>query len=538
MNFFSIYKSAKKLGFKVLWTLLVGFLFGLRISGAAAQPVAPPSPHFDIAEYEVDGGHLLTEEQIEEIVYPYLGPERTPDDVEKARAALEKAYQDKGFPTVFVRVTQAVPQNGVVVLNVIEAKVENLRVTGARYFSPNEIKRESPSMAEGTLPNFNAVNANMIALNELSDRRVTPSLHMGVDPDTVDIDLAVKDSLPLHGSLEINNRYSQNTTPLRVNGSVNYDNLWQLEHSLGFSFQLSPENLTEVQVFSGYYSAPVPGVDWLSLMIQGTDQDSNVSTLGGSAVAGKGQVLGPRFVINLPAQKDFYQSFNFGFDYKHFDQNLVLAGQTTTAPVTYYPVSANYTGSWIGKGYSTVVDGTVVFSLRGAGSPPLAIDNRRSGADSSFIYFRGDISHTRDLPGGFQIFVRAQGQAADEPLLDSEEFSGGGLDTARGYLESEALGDNALFGTGELRTPSLGQWIGSSVDEWRFYAFTDDGLLTLNDPLPEQTRSFTLASVGAGTRLKLLKHLNGSLDLGVPLVSGPESATGKYQLTFRVYADF
>ena len=46
-------------------------------------------------------------------------------------------------------------------------------------------------------------------------------------------------------------------------------------------------------------------------------------------------------------------------------------------------------------------------------------------------------------------------------------------------------------------------------------------MLGIDDPLPEQQSTFHLASVGAGTRLRLLGHLNGSLDFAVPLDDGP-----------------
>ncbi|NDF95115.1 MAG: hypothetical protein EB107_04675 [Proteobacteria bacterium] len=36
--------------------------------------------------------------------------------------------------------------------------------------------------------------------------RVTPSLRPGLEPGTVDIDLTVKDKLPLHGSVELSDR--------------------------------------------------------------------------------------------------------------------------------------------------------------------------------------------------------------------------------------------------------------------------------------------------------------------------------------------
>ena len=319
---------------------------------------------------------------------------------------------------------------------------------------------------------------------------------------------------------------------------MSYDNLWQLEHSIGFSFQLSPEDTNQVKVFTGYYLARIPDVSWLSLMLQGTVQDSNVNTLGGIGVAGNGDVVGGRAIFSLPAQKDFYHSLSLGLDYKHFTQDVLIAGNGTVTPVTYFPLSAAYSGTWIGKGYETDLNASVNLALRGTGSDEADFELNRHGAMGDFIYFRGDLSHTRDLPEGFQVFVKAQGQASDQPLVNSEQFSGGGLGTVRGYLESEELGDNGIFGSAEMRTPSLGEFLGKAVDEWRFYLFGEGGELTIDDPLPEQQSQFKLASVGAGTRIKLVDHLNGSLDLGLPLDNGPNTNAYEALLTFRLWADF
>ncbi|HEV3271728.1 MAG TPA: ShlB/FhaC/HecB family hemolysin secretion/activation protein [Candidatus Methylacidiphilales bacterium] len=507
----------------------------------ASQPAGQKdsTPRFYIQEYRVEGGgHLLPRDEVEEAVYPYLGPYRTAADVEQARGALEQAYHDKGYETVSVQIPPQHARSGVIILHVLQGEVERLRVMGSRYFSPEEIRREAPSLQEGASPNFTQVTHDLVALNQLADRRVTPTLSVGEIPGTVDVDLNVKDTMPLHGSLEINNRYSAGTTPLRLNGSVSYDNLWQLEHSIGASFQLSPEDPTEVKVFSGYYLARIPGVDWLNLIVQGTSQDSSVNTLGGIGVVGKGDIIGGRAVILLPAQKDFYHSVSLGIDYKHFDQDLSIAGGDTVTPVTYYPFSAAYSGSWVGKGYETDLNASIIMDFRAFGSDEAQFEENRHGADASFIYFRGDLSHTRDLPGGFQLFVKGQGQASETPLVNSEQFSGGGLGTVRGYLESEELGDNGLFGSMEMRTPSLGDFLGKPVDEWRFYVFGDAGLLTIDDALPEQQEQYRLASVGAGTRIKFQDHYNGSFDVGLPLDNGIQTNAYEALLTFRVWAEF
>jgi hemolysin activation/secretion protein len=495
--------------------------------------------HFYIQAYRVKGaGHLLPKVEVEAAVYPFLGPYRSASDVEQARAALEQAYRDKGFQTVSVQIPQQQVNTGVITLQVLQGQVERLRVHGSRYFSIDEIKREAPSLQEGQSPNFTQVTHDLLALNELPDRQVTPTLSAGSAPGTVDVNLSVKDTFPLHGSLELNNRYSADSTPLRVNGSVSYDNLWQLEHTIGFSFQVSPEDTNQVQVFSGFYLAHVPDVSWLSLMLQGTVQDSNVNTLGGIGVAGNGDVVGGRAIITLPSEKGFYQSLSLGLDYKHFTQDVLIAGTGSLTPVTYFPLSSAYSGTWVGTGYETDLNGSVNLALPNTGSDETDFNLNRHGASGDFIYFRGDLSHTRDLPEGFQGFVKAQGQAASGPLVNSEQFSGGGLGTVRGYLESEELGDNGLFGSAELRSPTLKNLFGLPIDEWRFYLFGEGGILTIDDPLPEEEVKMKLASVGAGTRVKLLDHLNGSFDAGLPLDNGTTTHAYETLLTFRLWAEF
>jgi hemolysin activation/secretion protein len=529
---------------------------------AALNAPAPEAvPRLYIREYRVAGATRLPRVEVEKAVYPYLGPGRTSEDVEAARAALEKAYRDQGFQTVAVQVPQQSGRRGIVVLQVVEQKVGRLRVRGSRYFSPETVKRQAPSMAEGSVPNFKDVQRDLVALNKWPDRRVTPELKPGAAPDTVDIDLNVKDTLPLHGSLEVNNRYSPDTTELRVNGSLSYANLWQAGHTAGFSFQIAPERIEDAEVYSAYYLAPIPEVEGLSVMALATKQNSDVSTLGGSAVAGRGYILGARANVTLPGGESFFHSLSTGIDYKDFDEDVVLGDQTIPTPIDYYPVVVSYGATWLRPRSLTEFNLATTMGLRGLGGDWLEYDNKRFDARGSWMHVRGDLAHTRDLPGGLQAYVKVQGQASTQPLINSEQYAGGGLGNARGYLESEALGDNAIFGTLELRSPSLlGRARASSKNpadatgattagtaeedvpgqahEWRFHAFIDGGVLTLNDPLPEQEDRFELASVGVGTRFQLWNHFNGSLDAGFPLVDQGRTDQGDWRLTFRLWTEF
>lgn len=506
---------------------------------ADPPPVIDPEPPqtFAVREYRIIGSRTLPRDLVDKAVYGHLGPGRTPEDVENARAALEKAYHAEGFQTVAVSVPPQGTGSGVIVLQVTEATIGRLRVRGSRFFDIEKIKKMAPALAEGTVPNFNDVQRDIIALNQTADLQVTPSLAPGKTPGTVDVELAVKDKFPLHGSVELNNRYSANTTPLRLDAALRYDNLWQLGHTLGAAFQIAPQNPDDALIYSGYYIARTPAIDWVSLMLQATRQNSEVSTLGGTDSLGNGEIYGGRFLFNLPPKTGYYHSASLGIDYKDFAQDLVIGNQTVSSPLTYWPFSAGYNANSVGKHYETGISAGVTFAFRGTGTQEaIDFDNRRYNASANFFYFRGGIDHTQKLPWDFRLLGALQGQATANPLVDTEQFSLGGLNTVRGYLESVVVGDNAAAGTLELQTPSLLGWLPDG-NEWRFFAFVDAGYAALNDPLPEQTANWTLWSYGFGTSFRLLGHFDGEFLIGIPQTTQAPSNAYQPLFTFRVSAE-
>lgn len=528
----------------LLGSLLLATLEGGSGSAAAAaasdKEAAGESagPQYYIQEYRVQGAATIPALAVEEAVYPYLGRGRRAEDIEEARAALEQAYHARGFQAVAVEVPPQEVAEGVVFLKVLENPVGRLRVRGAHYFSPSAIRQRAPELAEGTVLQFSEVQKAVLRLNRQRDLRITPELKAGTTPGTLDVDLKVEDSLPVHGSIELNNRSSPDTTALRLNGSISYDNLWQAGHSAGFSFQVAPEKLSDASVYSAFYLARFKEIDGLSLLLQGSKQDSDVSTLGGLAVAGRGEVIGARLLVTLPGTDKFLHSLSAGVDYKHFKESILLAGQQSGAPIAYYPLAVNYGAAWTGPGQHTDLNLGINFSLRGLGGDRAEFDAKRYQATGNYFFLRGDLSHTQDLPGNFELFAKIQGQASRDSLISSEQYSGGGIGTVRGYLESTALGDHALLGSVELRSPSLLAAGEKKANEWRIYGFMDGGQLALNQPLPEQLDTFTLFSLGAGTRVKLRQHLNGSLDAGFPLRRSGAIQRGDWRIGFRVWAEF
>jgi len=547
---------------------IVGVLAGAVPARAAKQAApgaanaAPPAntpaqkpaatQRFDIDDFAVQGAEALPQIEIEEAIYPFLGPNKSADDVEKARVALEKAYHDKGFQTVSVSIPQQNAQEKVITLKVTELKVGRLRVKNSRYFDLDKIKNRATSLKEGTVPNFGDVTKDIVALNQWQDRRVTPALRAGVTPGTVDVDLNVEDKPPLHGSAEFNNRQSPNTSALRFVGTVTYDNLWQLGHSFSFTYQVAPQRPTDAEVFSASYLARVPEVEWLNLLFYGVKSSSNVATVGGTNIIGPGEIVGTRAVITLPNRENFFHTLSVGVDYKHFDQTVKLGGDGFASPVTYYPLVASYGATFQNEKFTTQFNAAVTYNLRPPSSDAADFDNKRFDASPSFTHLNLDVSHTQELPEGFQLYGKVQGQVADGPLVSSEQLSLGGLDTVRGYLESEVLGDNGVVGNLEFRSPNIGDWLQKQVNdetglgtprfttfnEWRFFGFADAGMATVLRPLSEQQSQFNLWSYGIGSRFKVFDHVNGMIAYSVPMISQTYSQARNPRVNFRLWGEF
>jgi hemolysin activation/secretion protein len=519
---------------------------------ASANPATPSAPppvrKFDINEFDVEGNTVLDEADIDAAIEPFMGPGRTMADIDGARAALEKAYAAKGYQTVYVTLPPQTVRGGVVMLKATETKVGAVAVNGQSHVAAERVQKALPSPAPGGVPNLPALNQELVALNSKSgDLQVTPTMKPGKAPDTIDVALDVQDKLPLHGSLELNNKYSRDTSPLRLQANLEYDDLWGLGHSLSGLYSVAPQNPNDGEVYALTYSAPIPGTD-LKLSLTGLSSNSNVNTLGGTNVLGKGYAITAGLMAPLGTVGDYFHYLQGSIAWKDFNDTVSLGSQANAAPIKYVPLSLTYYGSLREPVDLFSVNLGLTASVRGLGSDHPDFDVARFRADGDFFYVKGGVSWLHNFPLGVDLYAAIDGQIANSPLISNEQYSIGGDGTVRGYLQSEGLGDDGIRSSVELRSPSLVPWMGTragkAVDDFRFVLFTDAARAWLHDPLPQQQDFFDLRSVGFGVTGQALKYLNGSLFVADPLQSTntPDSSgvtgAGHLRLQFRVWTQF
>lgn len=519
-------------------------------ANAAVSPAAQAAAKFDIWQFLVLGNHVLPRTTVEAAVYPFLGPNRDISTAQQAAAALEKAYKRAGYETVFVYIPEQEVTNGVVRLQVTEGRVEWVHVHGARYFSDRRILAALPALAPGKTPLLTDLQRQLATLNsQTPDRLVTPILKAGSQPGTVDADLDVKDKLPVHASLSYDNRHTADTTPDRLTASFAYTNLWQRLDSLSLVYQTAPANTKNATVESATYLGHVPDAAGLAAFSY-THTTSNVLALGTLGVLGSGNIYGLHWLQPLPATSILTQSLDAGADYKSVRTEVFPDAPTSsgtgssasstpvTAPVHYVNWSGTYAATWRLPARTYTVSLGVNFGVQDLVNKTQEFDNARYDASPDYLYLRFSGGTVQGLPAGFAVLGRFSGQWADSPLVNNEQYSLGGEDTVRGYLEAETLGDTGIAGTVELHTPDVGHHLEPVLTNLYFLGFVDAGVATLLDPLPGQDYHVDLWSTGLGLQLAGPAGLTGSLDYAIPEENGIRTRRHDGRVDFSVRFGF
>ncbi|MGO9624980.1 MAG: ShlB/FhaC/HecB family hemolysin secretion/activation protein [Steroidobacteraceae bacterium] len=514
--------------------LACGHAWGADTPGSGGDKTA--EARFDVHEYRVLGNSVLSDRDIERTLYPMLGDNKTLADVEAARAALEKAYHDRGYQTVFVDIPEQDVADAIVRLRVTEGKFRNVSISGARYYSERKILAALPEAKPGTVPSLPALQEQLAAVNsQTADRTVIPVLKAGADPGTVDLALKVDDHSPLHGSVDLNNQYSPDTKPLRATVALNYNNLFDRLDSISAQYQDSPQQPGEVDVAAANYALG-PLASGLRPSVYYIHSNSNAATIGTIGVLGKGDIYGLRVSYPIFESPGVTQSLVFGGDYKHFRNTIGLASQPAlVTPVSYTNLSLGYSGSWSSARLQDLFSASANFGPRGAPNNPESFENNRFMAHPNYFYVRADENLLLSLPAGLHLKVRVAGQYADEALISNENYSIAGADGVRGYLEAESLGDSAIKGTLQLESPT---WILRARTIASGFVYFDAGRDNLIDALSNVPSVARLRSTGLGLDLWPGRPVTGAFTWAYPLVDGPRTRRDESRLLFDIKGSF
>ena len=505
-------------------------------AGAPAASSAAAEQAFDVLEYRVVGNTVLEGRDIERLLYPLLGARKTLGDVEAARKALEDLYHTRGYGTAFVDIPPQTVQGGVVRLRVTEGVLESRVIHGGKYFAERDVIAQLPAATPGQVLQLSKLQEQLSVINsETPDRSVVPVLKAGSAPGTVDLALTESDTLPLHGSFELNNQATLDTHALRGIASLNYGDLFGRLDNLALQYQFTPQELYQVRVFALNYTSH-PLEFGLQPSLSYINSNSNVPTGGTLGVLGIGEITSAKLLYPILSSPASVQSVNIGVDYKHFRNTINQSAETTLdTPITYLNLSAGYSGFWHADPVITTLSVTANAGPRHAVNNPEVFENDRFKGRANYADLRADLSSSIVLPLDFGLRLRAAGQGATEPLITNEDYSLAGADGVRGYLEAEELVDAGIKGTAQFISPRLRRGEHTLGDA---YAFFDAGRGKVYDALAGQPGNITLRSWGLGLDVLPGEKVTGSVTYARALDTASVTRAGSSRVLFVLRGSF
>jgi hemolysin activation/secretion protein len=297
-----------------------------------SAPAKTPAHGLNISGFRIEGNSVLPPGELG-MLTNYTGANVDFTRLREGLIRLQMRYHDLGYPTIGVTLPPQKLTNGIVQVKVTEGRLSKIIIHGNRYFSDANIRRSLPSLTTNILINDKWFQPELNQANASRDRQIYPVIAPGPDPGTTELTLDVKDRLPLHGRVEVNDKSQPDTPLLRIDTAVEYDNLWQLEHQIGFDYNFSPQafkppgsvnfyDLPLVTSYSAFYRLPL-GFDHG----QRADLENQPPTFGYDETTHQ---------FNLPPPTG------------HPDLTLYASRSASATPIRYGPLAVVFTNTLAG----------------------------------------------------------------------------------------------------------------------------------------------------------------------------------------------
>ena len=436
----------------------------------------------------------------------------------------------------------------------IDIRFGNDGKTDGRWFTASQIreKLERSMVRPGEPFNYHVLYSQFRELNSNPDLAANIELRLPKEESEQDkramgVEVKVDETYPFHAILGLDNYSTDAADNWTARATLQRLNLWKSDHAL------------TVNGFSALNGSLYGGAGSYYIPYEIGSRDAAFTVHGGASkvdsedvvkyidVEGDGYFYGAQTSVELLDSTRNSLRLALGVTYRHTKDGLVLHDSDTgrkyslnKTGVEIIPLSlalmysSRELDSWMGRNYATLEG---VCNL--GGSDEDEIKAQRAEADKDYWLARAQLARIQTVGGQFDaekgwsgrsmVFAKLDAQYAGGALIPAEQMGVGGANSVRGYKEREYLGDHAIVGTLEYRTPL---YLGlvtrpkgekAAQDRLQFVAFTDFGGLWREEALPGEEDSEFLWGAGVGLRAAWSDYLQMRLDYAIPLNETTES---------------
>ena len=510
---------------------------GFWAAPALAQPTATfPIDRIDLTYAPPDVAPPIDPAALADLLDRYQGRSVTTGDLIDLRDAITQRFVDEGYVNSGAVIGGQDLRDRVLDIEIVLGTLGEIAVTGTKNLDPVYVE-DRIRLAAGTPFNLETLRTQLQVLLKdpaiasidasllPSDRRGVAKLAVTVEerpPLSVNTSLA-NDQAPSVGSLRLDTvalwtSLTGAGDPLRLEAAVS-EGAYSLE--VGYERPITASDL-RLRIVADYADARV-----IEDPFDPLDIESNSA----------GLVLGASYPVYRSPTDDVL--LDLSLERRH-GESFLLGEGFSFAPGSKDGVSdvtaLRFAQTWRRQERAFAVVAQSIFSV---GLDALGSSDRCETASgfrqpcSEFFTWQGQLEtvllpfarHPDWIVADHQLALRAGGQLAADPLLPSEQFTVGGIDTVRGYRENTLVRDTAWFASLEYRIPIAHLPIPA------LQRTVDDGVVELipfidagggQNRLASELTDDTIASAGIGVRWRPSERLDLALYVAQPFEGRPD----------------
>jgi hemolysin activation/secretion protein len=442
-----------------------------------------------------EGSTVFSEQELARVTEPWTGRAITSEELEEAREAVTQHYVQRGYVTSGALIPDQSVDGGVVRIQVVEGRLAEVRVEGARWFRPDYFRARL--LRAGRPPVDVGALERQLELFQRDPRieRVLAQLLAGERPGESVLVLRVEEARQYSLLLEGGNDYSPSLGGW--GGSVD----WAFSNAIGRGEELSGwvdlaeglrEYVGQLEVPLGPYDTRV-GLHALYAKTRVVDEDFVSLDI-------ESESLTYGTTLRYPFYRDASHELWLGLVAERRQSESRLLGEEFCfqPPVTDCNPTITVARAFQEWNWRSQRDAVAVRSMVSVGLGLFGATTQGE-VDGEYVAWLAQARFAHRFPErlwAVELLVRADLQIAGDPLLSIEKFAMGGPESVRGYRENRLVRDNAVVGSVELRVPLWRSALGRPIVQ--LAPFADVGHGWDDSPgLP----SHTLASVGVGLRV-------------------------------------
>lgn len=467
---------------------------------------------FTLNDVVIEGSTVYDQGDFAKIVGEFKGQEVSFADLSRITNNMTRKYREDGY--IFSRVVlppQKI-QGGVVRVQAVEGRVENVEVTGEFKDRGGLIRSMANKIHSEGPTNTRDIERYLLLIDDLpgitARSFVKPSQSQGAG----DLVIVVEQDM-FEGSVTLDNRGTRFVGPWRGELVGAFNSLFGIHDrtTLRTIIASQSEELQygeishEEQLFTE--GLRVKG----RYAITSTKPGGSISNLG---IEGDSELFDIEALYPIIRSREVNLGINGGFTANNTTTELsgIEVGRDRIRSArlnSTFDFTDGYRG--INQFDLGLTQGLSVLDATSDG-----IGRSRANGEHDFLRFNATATRVQDLwwPG-VSALVSATGQYTSDPLLASEEFTVGGAGFGRGYDSGEIAGDKGYAGLLELRYSNAvsSNWLQS----YQLYTFVDYGKVKNINPVVGEVEEDSLTSTGVGVRYNLNYDLSGYLEVDKPL---------------------